>query len=123
MPHLPLMLLVPLMPNMTLKVRQSDILRATLPAHSGNTGYLGFASDGSAYHVVVPVDEQIARGIKAGNRPDDGAPFGGYRGWCYFQCCPYEAETSGAREAQANANTAVLIAWAAERNIFVEIGE
>jgi hypothetical protein len=108
---------------MTLSVRRSDILRATLPAGSGNTGYLGLAPDGSEYHVVVPVDEQIARGIKAGNRPDDGTPFGGYRDWSYFQCRPHETEECGAREAQASANAAVLLAWAAERSIHVEIGE
>lgn len=108
---------------MTLLVRRTDIFRATLPAQSGNTGYLGFAPDGSEYHVVVPVDEQIARGIKAGNRPDDGTPFGGYREWYYFQCLPFETEGIGAREAQARANAVILIAWAAERNIFVEIGK
>lgn len=108
---------------MALKVRRADIARATLPAFCGNTGYLGFAPDGSAYHVVVPVDEQIARGIKAGNRPDDGTPFGGYRGWFYFQCRPHETVESGAREARVGDNAAVLIAWAAERNIHVEIGE
>ncbi len=109
------------MPRQSLKIRKPDILRATLPAWSGNTGYLGFASDGSDFHVVVPVDEQIARGIKAGNRPDDGTPFGGYRGWLYFQCLPHETEEDGAREAQANANAAVLLAWAAQRNIQLEI--
>ncbi len=108
---------------MTLCVRRSDILRATLAEGSGNTGYLGFAPDGSEYHVVVPVDEQIARGIKAGNRPEDGTPFGGYREWCYFQCLPFETEEVGAREVQVSANGAILKAWAAERNIFVEIGE
>jgi hypothetical protein len=36
---------------------------------------------------------------------------------------PFETEGIGAREAQASANAAILIAWAAERNIFVEIGE
>ena len=108
---------------MTLCVRRSDVLRATLAERSGNTGYLGFAPDGSEYHVVVPVDEQIARGIKAGNRPDDGTPFGGYREWCYFQCLPYETEGTGARDAQVSANGAIIIAWAAERDIFVEIGE
>ena len=36
---------------------------------------LGFAPDGSSYHVVVPVDARIARGLKAGNRPADGTPF------------------------------------------------
>lgn len=114
---------IPRTQPMTLRIRRTDIYRATLPADCGNTGYLGFAPDGSAYHVVVPVDEQIARGIKAGNRPDDGTPFGGYREWHYFQCRPYETERSGARDTQAGANAAVLIAWAAERNIVVEIGE
>jgi hypothetical protein len=102
-------------------VRRADLFRATLPAQSGNSGYLGFAPDGSEYHVVVPVDEQIARGIKAGNRPDDGTPFGGYRGWLYFQCRPHETDEDGAREAQANVNAAVLLAWAAQRNIQLEI--
>ncbi len=106
-----------------LRVRRADILRATLPAQSGNTGYLGFAPDSSAYHVVVPVDEQIARGVKAGNRPEDGTPFGGYGGWLYFQCRPYESECEGARQIQASANEAVLIAWAAQRNIRLEVDE
>ena len=106
---------------MTLRVSKSDIYRATLPAQCGNTGYLGFAPDGSGYHVVVPVDEQIARGIKAGNRPDDGTPFGGYRGWVYFQCSPYEAQTEGARAEQTDSNALVLVAWAAQRSIKLEI--
>lgn len=106
---------------MILRVRRSDVLRATLPANTGNTGYLGFAPDGSDYHVVVPVDEQIARGIKAGNRPDDGTPFGGYREWLYFQCRPYESDSEAARESQVRDNAAVLFAWAAQRNIHLEI--
>ena len=108
---------------MTLRVRRSDILRATLPARTGNTGYLGFAPDGSAYHVVVPVDEQIARGIKAGNRSDDGTPFGGYSDWYYVQCSPHDPDCEDARVAQANDNAAVIVAWAAQRNIQVEIEE
>ena len=108
---------------MTLHIQRSDILRATLPARCGNTGYLGFAPDGSAYHVVVPVDEQIARGIKAGNRPDDGTPFGGYCEWQYFQCHPHEIDEEGAREAQARTNAAVLLAWAAKHDIQLEIDE
>jgi len=108
---------------MILNVRRQDIYRATLSARTGNTGYLGFAPDGSDYHVVVPVDEQIARGIKAGNRPDDGTPFGGYRGWFYFQCRAHETDDDGDREAQASANTAVLLAWAALRKIDLEIDD
>ena len=108
---------------MTLAIKISDILRATLPAASGNTGYIGIAPDGSAYHVVVPVDSQIARGIKAGNRPADGTPFGGYRDWQYYQCAPYQTEEEGARQTQANTNAAVLRAWAASRKVDLEIVE
>ena len=124
MPHMPL---IPRMPHtpppVTLKIRKPDIYRATLHAQCGNTGYLGFAPDGSEYHVVVPVDEQIARGIKAGNRPDDGTPFGGYRGWAYFQCRPYETSKETARADQTDANAGVLVAWAAQRGIKVVIDE
>ncbi len=73
--------------------------------------------------MVVPVDEQIARGIKAGNRPDDGTPFGGFHDWHYFQCRPHETNEDGAREAQAGSNAAVLIAWAVGHSIQVEIDE
>jgi hypothetical protein len=73
--------------------------------------------------VVVPVDEQIARGIKAGDRPDDGTPFGGYRGWLYFQCQPCESDDAESRDHQAGANAAVLKAWAALRGLQLEIDE
>ena len=45
-----------------LKIRLSDVFRATLAEESGNLGFVGLAPDGAAYHVVVPVDIQIARG-------------------------------------------------------------
>jgi hypothetical protein len=69
-----------------------DILRATLPAGSGNEGWIGVAPDGEDYHVVVPVDAQIARGVMACNKPTDGTPFGGYTKWLYFRCPPYEEQ-------------------------------
>ena len=54
---------------MPLSIDFTDIVRATLDEDSGNEGYIGLSPDGRRYHVVVPVDRQIARGIKAGNRP------------------------------------------------------
>jgi|GEM_PF-1407903 len=110
-----------------LKVDLRDVFRATLPERTGNTGYLGLAPDGSGYHVVVPVDVQIARGIKAGHRPTDGTPFGGYSGWAYFECRPYpwpEAGSGGelaARWKQSRANAEVLQAWARGLGLKVEI--
>ena len=99
-----------------MRVNLSDFFRATLTEESGNTGFIGLAGDGLAYHVVVPVDAQIARGVKAGNRPADGTPFGGYTGWHYFECRPVQSGLSEpdketrARWSQAQANATVFTA-------------
>ncbi len=77
---------------MPLRIDFQDILRATLPLRSGNEGWIGVSPSGNEYHVVVPVDVQIARGVMAGNPPQDGTPFGGYTNWIYFRCPPYEEE-------------------------------
>jgi hypothetical protein len=111
-----------------LEIDFSDLLRATLDEHSGNAGYIGLAPDGSRYHVVVPVDRQIARGLKAGNPVPEGAPFGGYKNWHYFYCSGYtgpvrydEAEILKARREQALVNARRLITWAAGLKINVKI--
>jgi hypothetical protein len=105
-----------------------DILRATLDDRCGNEGYIGISPDGQRYHVVVPVDRQIARGIKAGNRPLDGTPFGGYKDWHYFGCLVFTwppggdpQEIQALRIAQARANALLLKAWAAALQLTVEI--
>lgn len=113
---------------MTLLIDFNDIIRATLDEDCGNEGYIGLSPDGGRYHVVVPVDRQIARGIKAGNRPQDGTPFGGYKNWHYFCCLGYkrparynEAEIQKVRKKQAGTNAQHLKAWAAGMQIGVEI--
>ena len=106
---------------MTLKVDFQDILRATLAEDCGNIGFLGVAPDGSAYHVVVPVDLQIARGVKARNMPGDGTPFGGYSGWFYFPCPPYPAGLTTGRKKQAQATAALVRAWAAGHGLDLDI--
>lgn len=73
-----------------LMIKVSDLFRATLSNGCGNEGFIGVSGDGTRYHVVVPVDRQIARGLQAWVRPEDGTPFGGYDGWAYFPCLPYE---------------------------------
>ena len=75
--------------RLPLIVSARDLWRATLPDNCGNVGYIGISPDNDQYHVVVPVDAQIARGVKAGNLPYDGTPFGGYKDWRYFRCPPY----------------------------------
>ncbi len=73
-----------------LQISIIDVQRATLPVHTGNEGWIGVSPLGDQYHVVVPVDTQIARGVMACNKPTDGTPFGGYSKWVYFRCPPYE---------------------------------
>ncbi len=107
-------------------VKVSDIWRATLEEPCGNVGFIGISGDGSKYHVVVPVDLQIARGVKACNRPEDGTPFGGYKGWRYFQCEPYGSVgrpdmDREARQAMALENGLALGKWAAEMGVALEI--
>jgi hypothetical protein len=92
----------------------NDVRRATLPVRSGNVGWIGVSPDGTDYHVVVPVDIQIARGVMACNRPDDGTPFGGYSGWLYFECAPYEddgKDNPDLREQRARQTALQIVAW------------
>ena len=112
---------------MPLTIDFNDILRATLDDQCGNEGYIGISPDGRQYHVVVPVDLQIARGIKAGNRPLDGTPFGGYKDWQYFGCLVFPlkgtvdpGEIQVLRIAQAKANGLLLKAWAAALSVELE---
>lgn len=81
-----------------LQIKLSDLFRATMADDCGNEGFIGISPDGSQYHVVVPVDRQIARGLKFWIPPDDGTPFGGYTGWHYFCCLTYQAQDSNELE-------------------------
>jgi hypothetical protein len=105
-----------------LQVKKSDVFRATLADDCGNIGFLGIAPDASAYHVVVPVDLQLARGVKAMNQPDDGTPFGGYNGWHYYECAPYCKDEEGRkRREQIETNAELLTMWIQQFNLEITI--
>ncbi|MFC1835618.1 hypothetical protein ACFL2Q_12920 [Thermodesulfobacteriota bacterium] len=110
-----------------LRIKLSDILRATLTVRSGNEGWIGVSATGDEYHVVVPVDRQIARGVMACNRPTDGTPFGGYSGWLYFRCPPYEDDQAGpsdemlSQRSAASRNCRDLLTQLAAYEIAVEL--
>jgi hypothetical protein len=111
-----------------LHIKLQDIQRATLPLNSGNEGWIGVSPAGDDYHVVVPVDRQIARGVMACNRPTDGTPFGGYAGWLYFRCPPYEESDSAGnaeREARVRETAEALLVWLASHKVdaCVDIGD
>ncbi|MBI4962027.1 MAG: hypothetical protein HY913_02000 [Desulfomonile tiedjei] len=106
-----------------LNIKFTDILRATLPIRCGNEGWIGVSPKGDDYHVVVPVDVQIARGVLACNRPSDGTPFGGYARWLYFRCPPYDDEgkdDSVERVGQARKTGEELVRWLASYGIDAE---
>jgi hypothetical protein len=111
----------------TLRVKLSDLFRATLSHESGNEGYIGIARDCSRYHVVAPVDRQIARGLKFYAQPDDGTPFGGYKDWLYFCCPTYSGDPSDGRAdhhahlAAARENAWFLQKWGAAKGIEVSL--
>ena len=106
-----------------LRIKFSDLLLATLTVRSGNEGWFGVSPRGDAYHIVVPVDTQIARGVMACNRPTDGTPFGGYANWLYFRCPPCEydgddqVELTAARMLRAGKTADNLTAWLAQYGI------
>ena len=104
-----------------LTIKKADVFRATLADFYGNIGYVGLAPDGAEYHVVVPVDLQLARSVKAGLRPEDGTPFGGYKGWHYFECLPFDGTRDSARREQTDTNSRLLAAWANSLGLRVEI--
>lgn len=112
-----------------LEIKSSDMWRVTLSDQCGNVGYVGISPEGNKYHVVVPVDLQIARGVKAGNKPVDGTPFGGYKDWNYFQCQPYNGiqesvhSEKRARLYESRQNGKRLVKWAREKGWNVEIVE
>jgi len=109
-------------PCQQLRIKKRDIFRATLADDCGNLGYLGIAPNAAEYHVVVPVDLKLARGVKALNQPDDGTPFGGYRGWHYYECRPYpSAEGNEGRQRQVDSNAEMLSIWMRQFGIEVTI--
>ncbi len=110
-----------------LRISFHDILRATLPLKSGNEGWIGVSPEGNDYHIVVPVDVQIARGVMACNRPTDGTPFGGYSDWLYFRCPPFDEPTVGPdedsvlRRKKARQTAGELMRWLASYEIDAEL--
>jgi hypothetical protein len=107
---------------LTIKFR--DIVRATMSCECGNEGWIGIQPQGLDYHVVVPVDVQIARGVMACNRPADGTPFGGYTDWIYFRCPPHEIDdldNPDPRIAQALKTATELTSFLARKGIRAQL--
>ncbi len=108
-----------------MKIKLDDIYRATLATHTGNEGWIGIEPTGKSYHVIAPVDTQIAKGVMACNLPNDGTPFGGYSNWIYVRCCPYNSNCDDdiLRFDQARKNLADVISRLSAYGISVDVDE
>ncbi|WP_028321231.1 hypothetical protein [Desulfatiglans anilini] len=112
-----------------MRIKLSDLWRATLADYTGNEGYIGIDPEGERYHIIVPVDRQIARSVRAGIPPEDGTPFGGYSGWRYFGCLPYEGDKVDhgkdrkAREERTLENGWLIQKWGAALGLEIRLLE
>jgi hypothetical protein len=112
---------------MALCFRLADLLRATLPQGQGWVGLVGVEPGGRDYHVLAPVELELARGLMCLGLAGQGRELGGRPGWHYRLCHAYApppprdqrppplAEFRSARRAQALATGRELLAWAARR--------
>lgn len=115
------------MQGQKLKILLSDIFRATLAEDCGNEGYIGIAPDSSSYHIVVPVDRQLARGLSPMAKPENGTPFGGYKRWYYFCCLNHASNkadpelTKTKRLEKTRENAWLIQKWAKGLGLAIEI--
>ncbi|MBI5524482.1 MAG: hypothetical protein HY910_17795 [Desulfarculus sp.] len=111
---------------MALRFAMSDLVRATLPQGQGWVGLVGVEPAGRAYHVLAPVDLDLAWGLMRLGLLDQARELGGHPGWRYRLCPAYAPPPPrrgrppaiafrAARQAQALATGRELLAWAARQ--------
>ncbi|MFH1035476.1 MAG: hypothetical protein V1806_13285 [Pseudomonadota bacterium] len=108
---------------MALRFRLNDLLRATLPQGQGWVGLVGVEPGGRDYHVLAPVELELALGLMRLGWAGQWRALGGRQGWHYRPCRAYAppppgagrppaAEFRAARLAQALATGRELVDWA-----------
>lgn len=111
---------------MALIFRLADLVAATLPQGQGWVGLVGVEPGGRAYHVLAPVDLELAQGLGPAALAGQAQALGGRPGWHYRLCRGYPpppprsgrppaAAFRAARQAQALATGGELLAWAGRR--------
>jgi len=112
----------------------ADLLRATLPQGQGWVGLVGVDPEGQAYHVLAPVELELAWGMMRLGLMDQARELGGRPGWRYRLCRAYApppprrgqppAEAfRAARRAQALATGRELLAWAGQRGWWASLDQ
>lgn len=112
-----------------------DVLKATLPQGYGHVGFIGVAPEGREYHVLSPVELDLALGAVVTTGSGDGLTLGGHAHWSYLLCQTYrppppsasggpdQAQVSQARLRQARFNGQRLVSWARSQGWWAELQE
>ncbi len=110
-----------------------DLVRATLPSGWGQVGFVGVSPDGAAYHVLSPVEVDLASDMVLMALAGRAEFMGGRPGWRYHYCHTYQPppgrERPGpeamraARRRRARHTGRMLVAWARRQGWWAELSE
>jgi hypothetical protein len=117
--------------GMALSFAVEDLVKATLPSGWGQAGFVGVSPGGDSYHVLVPVDLDLAEGTFRMALHGWAEPLGGRPGWRYYYCRTYdlppkdrlpwlEALMEG-RLRRAVHSGELLVSWARQQGWWAEL--
>jgi hypothetical protein len=114
------------------RLSMNDIIRATLPRGWGYVGFLGVNPAGDSYHVMAPVEIDLAADVFIMALDGQAEPLGGRPGWRYYYCHTYEPPPQDgrpwpeallvARRQRARHSGELFRAWARRQGWWVEFG-
>lgn len=115
---------------MAFRLSMEDMIRATLPSGWGYVGFLGVSPAGDSYHVLAPVEVDLAADIFIMALDGLAEPMGGRPGWRYYYCHTYEPPPKhcrpwpeallAARRRRAKHSGELFSAWARRQGWWVE---
>lgn len=116
---------------MALSFTMEDLVRATLPSGWGQVGFVGVSPGGDSYHVLAPVDLDLAEGTFRMALHGLAEPLGGRPGWRYYYCRTYDPPPRDRhpwlkvlldkRMRQALHSGELLVAWARQQGWWADL--
>lgn len=114
-----------------MRFSMDDLVRATLPSGWGRAGFVGLSPGGESYHVLVPVELDLAAAAFRLALEGWAEPMGGRPAWRYHYCRTYDPPPRdsrpwpdallAARRRQATRNGELLKAWARRQGWWAEL--
>ena len=114
-----------------MRFSMDDLVRATLPSGWGRAGFVGVSPGGESYHVLVPVELDLAADTFRLALEGWAEPMGGRPAWRYHYCRTYDPPPRdgrpwpdallAARRRQATRSGELLKAWARRQGWWAEL--